>query len=160
MKYGVMSTRNLSGRRQAVALLVGEVEDLLDLVEVVDAVRELPAPVVPLARRARPPTAGRAPADGRLAVGPKGPRRVARVDEGLRGGRLGGSSVRRCLDLLLVQGALTMRRVHKFYAVCMIVAAPTTGPLASRAGRPAHLPPGPSALVRLLPSAPTVGRLV
>ena len=43
-----MSTRNLSGARQAVALLVGQVEDLLDLLEVVDPVAELPAPVVPL----------------------------------------------------------------------------------------------------------------
>ena len=48
MKYGVMSTRNLSGRRQARALLVGQLEDLLDLLELVDAVGELPAPVVPL----------------------------------------------------------------------------------------------------------------
>ena len=48
MKYGVMSTRNLSGADRPGPLLVGELEDLLDLLEVVDPVAELPAPVVPL----------------------------------------------------------------------------------------------------------------
>ena len=48
MKYGVMSTRNLSGADRPGALLVGQLEDLLDLLEVVDPVAELPAPVVPL----------------------------------------------------------------------------------------------------------------
>ena len=60
MKYGVMSTRNLSGARQAVALLLGQVEDLRDLFEVVDAVARAASASRSTSRRARPPTSARA----------------------------------------------------------------------------------------------------
>ena len=67
-------------RGEPVALLVGQVEDLLDLLEVVDPVRQLPAPVVPLlVGHVRPQR--RAPADGRLAIRPECARRVAKIHE-------------------------------------------------------------------------------
>ena len=85
MKYGVMSTRNLSGAREAGPLLVGEVEDRLDLLEVVDAVAQLPAPVVPLLVGNVVPER-RAAADGGLAIRAERLGRVAAVDERLLGG--------------------------------------------------------------------------
>ena len=48
MKYGVMSTRNLSGAPRPSRSFLGQLEDLCERLEVVDAVRELPLPVVPL----------------------------------------------------------------------------------------------------------------
>ena len=123
-----MSTRNLSGRRQALALLVGQLEDLLDLGEVVDPVAELPAPVVPLLVGDVLPDR-RAAADGRAAVRrrARGPGRE--VDERRLGGGAGGVLVGdRGLDLLGVQrgeppGSGVDRSsagsTHKVYAVCM-----------------------------------------
>ena len=69
-------------RRQAVALLVGQVEDRLDLLEVVDAVGELPAPVVPLLVGDVGPDRS-APAPGRPPIGAERPGRIARVHERL-----------------------------------------------------------------------------
>ena len=89
MKYGVMSTRNLSGARQAGPLLVGQVEDRLDLLEVVDAVAELPAPVVPLLVGDVLPDR-RAAADGGPAVRTEHLGGVAAVDERRLGGGAGG----------------------------------------------------------------------
>jgi hypothetical protein len=71
---------------QALALLLGQLEDLGDLVEVVDPVRQLPAPVVPLLVRDVLPLR-RSPAHGRAAIRAEAPRGVAVVDER---GRLGG----------------------------------------------------------------------
>ena len=48
MKYGVMSTRNFSGAERPSRSSSVRFEDLLDLLEVVDPVAQLPAPVVPL----------------------------------------------------------------------------------------------------------------
>jgi hypothetical protein len=93
----------LVGRRQSLALLVGQLEDLLDLIELVDAVRELPAPVVPLLVGdvlvdRRPVT------HGRLAVGSDGPRRVRQIDERRLRRDAGGVLVcDRGLDLLGIQ---------------------------------------------------------
>src|SRR5262249_13585141 len=69
-------------RAQAFALFVGQVEDLLDLFEVIDAMRQLPAPVVPLLVGHVGPHR-RAPADRRLAIRTHPARRVAQIDEGL-----------------------------------------------------------------------------
>ena len=88
---------------QAGALLVGEVEDRLDLLEVVDAVAELPAPVVPLLVGDIGPER-RAAADGGPAVRAEHLGGVAAVDERLLGGGLAGLLVGdRELDLLGVQ---------------------------------------------------------
>ena len=93
----------LVGRRQAVALVVGQLEDLLDLGEVVDPMAELPAPVVPLRVGDVVPDR-RAAADGRGAVGADRARRIGQVDERRLGRAPGGLLVRdRCLDLLGVQ---------------------------------------------------------
>ena len=70
----------LVGGGQALALLVGQLQDLLDLGELVDAVRELPLPVVPLLVGNVLPHRGAA-ADRRLPVGAELPRGVALVDE-------------------------------------------------------------------------------
>ncbi len=116
-------------RRQAQALIVGEVQDRLDLGEVVDPVTQLPAPVVPLLVGDVRPERG-APADGRPAIGPEHACRVGEVDERRLGGRV------RCilvsdggLDLLGVHAADLLRQAtderprtrpatHKVYAVC------------------------------------------
>ncbi len=97
----------LVGRRQPFALLVGQLEDLLDLSELVDPVRQLPAPVVPLlvgdvlVDRC-------AAADGRLAVGTERACRVGQVDEWRLGGDPGGILVRDGrLDLVGVQAVRT-----------------------------------------------------
>ena len=103
MKYGVMSTRNLSGADRPVALLVGQLEDLLDLREVVDPVAQLPAPVVPLRVGHVLPERGAA-ADGGRAVRAERPGRVGQVDERGLGRGAGRVLVRdRGLDLLGVQ---------------------------------------------------------
>ena len=64
--------------REPVALVVGQLEDLADLLEGVDAVGELPAPVVPLLVGNVRPLRG-APAAQQLAVGADGACRVAWV---------------------------------------------------------------------------------
>ena len=69
---------------QTVTLLVGEVEDLLDLGEIVHAVRELPAPVVPLLVGHVHPEC-RAAAAGRLAIRAQDARGIAWVHPGLVG---------------------------------------------------------------------------
>ena len=110
------------------ALVVGQVEDLLDLLEVVDPVAELPAPVVPLRVRDVLPERGAA-ADGGRAVRPEGPRRIGQVDERRLGGGPGGVLVRdRGLDLLgvhageppgaSVRPGRMAAPTHKVYAVC------------------------------------------
>ena len=71
----------LVGRGQALALLVGELEDLLEVSEIVDAVAELPLPVVPLLGRHVGPQRC-ATADRGQAVRPQAQRRVALVHEG------------------------------------------------------------------------------
>jgi hypothetical protein len=90
-------------RRQPLALVLGEVEDRLDLLEIVDAVAELPAPVVPL-------LVGdvlvdrRPPADGRATVRSESLGRVARVLPGQLGERALGFLVGNGrLDLVGVQ---------------------------------------------------------
>ena len=93
----------LVGGAEAGPLLVGQVEDRLDLLEVVDPVAELPAPVVPLLVGNVVPDRGAA-ADGGLAVRPEHLGGVAAVDERLLGGGLGRLLVGdRELDLLGVQ---------------------------------------------------------
>ena len=123
MKYGVMSTRNLSGAERPGALLVGQLEDLLDLLEIVDPVAELPAPVVPLrvghVLEDRRPPAHRGP-----TVRTERSRRVGKVHEGRFGRRAHRVLVRdRVPDLLGVQAGLGLPDVrqllHKLYAVCM-----------------------------------------
>jgi hypothetical protein len=89
--------------REAGALVVGQVEDRPDLVDGVDPVAELPAPVVPLCVGHVGPQRGAAAA-GRLAIGPERLRRVARVDP-----RLLGDGGRR---LLVVQGRLRARGIR------------------------------------------------
>ena len=86
MKYGVMSTRNLSSadspsRSSSVSSRISR-----DLLEVVDTVRQLPAPVVPLLVGYVLPLRGAA-AHGGQAVGAQATRGIAVVDER---GRLGG----------------------------------------------------------------------
>ena len=76
-------------RREALALLVGQLEDLLDLGQVVDPVRELPAPVVPLLVGDVLPQRG-APAHRRATVGSERLGRVAPVDERRLGQRARG----------------------------------------------------------------------
>ena len=61
----------LVGRREPLALVVGQVEDLLQVLERVEALRELPAPVVPLLVRDVLPDPGPA-ADGGLPVRARG----------------------------------------------------------------------------------------
>ena len=78
-------------RREALALLVGQVEDLLDIGQFVDAVRELPAPVVPLVVGHVGPQR-RAPAYSRHPIRTQPARRVALVDERLLLERQLGSS--------------------------------------------------------------------
>ena len=99
-------------RREARSLLVGQLEDLLDLLEVVDPVRELPAPVVPLLVGNVLPARGAA-ADGRPAIGTEGAGRVATIDEGRLGqgprGRLVGYRRR---DLLGVQSSSGLRSIR------------------------------------------------
>ena len=97
----------LVGRRETLALLIGQLEDPFDLLEVVDPVRQLPTPVVPL-------LVGhvledrRAAADGRLAVGSERPCRVRKVHEGrLRGGALGVLMRDHGPDLVCVQAVPT-----------------------------------------------------
>ena len=90
----------LARRGQAGPLLVGELEDLLDLLEIVDPVAELPAPVVPLRVRDVLPERSAA-ADRRPAVGPERTRRVGQVDERRFGQRASSILVRDSgLDLL------------------------------------------------------------
>ena len=93
-------------RREPQALVVGQVQDRLDLREVVDPMTELPAPVVPLLVGDVRPERG-APADGGSTVGAQHPRRVGEVDER----RLGSGAGRVLvgdggLDLLGVQRGL------------------------------------------------------
>ena len=98
-----MSTRNLSGADRPSRSSGGEVEDLLDLGEVVDAVAELPAPVVPLRVGDVFPDRGAA-ADGRRAIGAERTRRVGEVHERRLGRESGGVLMRdRGPDLLGVQ---------------------------------------------------------
>ena len=80
----------LVGGGQPFALLVGQLEDLLDLVELVDPVAQLPAPVVPLRVRDVLEDRGAAADRGR-PVGAERTRRVGQVDER----RLGGGASRR-----------------------------------------------------------------
>ena len=95
-----MSTRNLSRDGQALALVVRQLEDLLDLVEVVDPVAELPAPVVPLLVGDVLPHR-RATADGGRAVRRERQGRIGEVDERRLGRDPGRVLVRdRGLDLL------------------------------------------------------------
>ena len=93
----------LVGCGQAVPLVIGQLEHLLDLGEVVDPMAELPPPVVPL--RVGDVVPDRRPAaDGRGAVGTDRERRISQVDERGLGRAPGGFLVRdRCLDLLGVQ---------------------------------------------------------
>ena len=70
----------LLGRGQALALVVGQLEDLLDLLEVVDPVAQLPAPVVPLLVGDVRPQRGAA-ADRGSPVRPEDLGRVRAVDE-------------------------------------------------------------------------------
>ena len=70
----------LVGGGEALALVVGEVQDPLDLGEVVDAVGELPAPVVPLRVRHVLPDR-RSPAHSRPSVRAQASRGIAEVDE-------------------------------------------------------------------------------
>ena len=105
-------------RGEPFALVVGQLEDGLDLLEVVDPVRELPAPVVPLlvghVGPFRGPTAAR-----RETVRSQRSGRIAPIDERCRLGRLrrhGG------LDLLLVHArspVISVRLVHRNYAEWM-----------------------------------------
>ncbi len=91
---------------EAVALLVGQLQDLLDLLEVVDPVAELPAPVVPLLVGDVGPDRG-APADRGPTVRPERLGGVAPVHEGRLGGRGHGGLVGdRRLDLLGVHAGL------------------------------------------------------
>ena len=69
MKYGRDVDPELVRRAQARPLLVGQLQDLLDLLEIVDPVAELPAPVVPLLVRDVGPQR-RAPADRRRPSAP------------------------------------------------------------------------------------------
>ena len=89
--------------REALALVVGQVQDLGDLLEVVDPVAELPAPVVPLLVRDVLPDRGAA-ADRRAAVRPEGLGGIASIDERrLGGGQRGRLVGNRGLDLVGVQ---------------------------------------------------------
>ncbi len=93
----------LVGRRQALALLLGQFEDLLDLLEVVDPVAQLPAPVVPLRIGDVGPDRSAA-ADGRSSVRPQRQRGIGAVDERCLGQGAFGVLMRRGgLDLLGVQ---------------------------------------------------------
>ncbi len=77
-----MSTRNLSSRGESLALLVRQVEDLLDLGQVVDAIRQLPAPVVPfLIGHVRPQRS--AAAHRWLPIWPEPARGITLIDEDL-----------------------------------------------------------------------------
>src|SRR3990172_5284687 len=67
-------------RREALALLVGQLQDPLDFLEVVDPVRELPAPVVPLLIGDVRPTRSTAAARG-LPVRTERLGRVAQIHE-------------------------------------------------------------------------------
>jgi hypothetical protein len=69
-------------RRQAVALFLGQIEDGCDLVECVDPVRQLPAPIVPLLVWNVGPQR-RPPADGGHAVGAQPACGIALIDEWL-----------------------------------------------------------------------------
>ena len=71
----------LVGRAQALALVVRELQDLGDFLEVVDAVRQLPAPVVPFVVGDVQPL-GSPAADCRPAVRPERSCRIAQVEEG------------------------------------------------------------------------------
>ena len=90
-------------RREALALFLGQIEDLPDLLEVVDPVRELPAPVVPL-RVGHVLVDRGAPADGGAAVRTQHLRRVGQVHER----RLGGGTGR----FLVRDGGLDLLGVH------------------------------------------------
>jgi hypothetical protein len=68
----------LVGSREPLALVVGQVEHLLEVLERVEALRELPAPVVPLLVRDVLPDPGRWLTAG---VGAETLRGVAQVDE-------------------------------------------------------------------------------
>ena len=83
----------LLGRREPLALVVGQVEDPLDLLEIVDPVAELPAPVVPLGVGDVLPARGAA-TDRRPPVRTERARRVREVDERRLGDRAGGVLVR------------------------------------------------------------------
>ena len=88
----------LVGGAQPFALFVAEVQDLLDLREVVDPVRELPAPVIPLLVGDVRPERGTA-ADRGPAVGAERTGRVAPVDERRLGRRNRSLLGERRLDL-------------------------------------------------------------
>ena len=105
---------------QTGSLLIGELEDLLDLLEVVDPVAELPAPVVPLLVGDVGPQR-RPAADGRPAIRTEDQRRIAPVHERhvldrLEGGLVGD----RGLDLLRVQRVRTSvrRRIKSMQSGC------------------------------------------
>ena len=128
MKYGVMSTRNLSGAERPVALLVGQVQDLLDLVEVVDPVESCQRQSFHFSSGTSAQSGARRLTAGRPS-GPSGARRVAQVDERRLGGGAGGLLVGdRGLDLVGVHAGSASwsasapgRRpapTHKVYAVC------------------------------------------
>ena len=109
-------------RREALALVVGQVQDLLELLERVEPVRQLPAPVVPLLVGDVLEDPG-APADRRSPVRAELAGGVAAVHERLR---LDGRPVGRALGLLDVHArrlpAVPPARgptTHKVYAVWM-----------------------------------------
>jgi hypothetical protein len=91
--------------REAFPLVVGQVEDLLDLFQIVDPMAQLPAPVVPLLVRDVLPDRG-APTDRGSTVRAEHLRRVAPVDERrlrARSPRFGGLMGDGVLDLVGVQ---------------------------------------------------------
>ena len=89
--------------RETLPLVIGQVQDRLDLREVVDPMTELPSPVVPLLVGDVRPDRG-APAHGRPAVGPELAGRIGEVDE-----RQFGRGARR---VLVRDGGLDLLGVH------------------------------------------------
>jgi len=87
---------------EAFALVVGELEDLADLFERVDAIAELPAPVVPLLVRHVGPLRCAATAEW-LAIGTNGLGWIARIHPGsIGGGGRGGVALQdlRCVHVV------------------------------------------------------------
>ena len=116
-------------RRQTLALVVGQLEDLLDLGEVVDPVAELPAPVVPLGVGDVLPDRSAA-ADGRCARPARAARAgSARLTNGISAALRAASW---WATAVLISWASTLaglrfrasgragdaRQTHKVYAVC------------------------------------------
>ena len=121
-----MSTRNRSGTDSPSRSESVRFEDLLDLGEVVDAVAELPAPVVPLLIGHIRPHRGAA-AHGGTAIRAQGLRRVGGIHERRLGRGAGRVLVRdRGLDLLGVQRVSTsgLRRIKSMQSACPRMIAP------------------------------------